>query len=248
MGSGYKPVTQAVVDVAHHEHDSKKKWPVAAIASTSSSANDVDSHPVATIMGFALNPTSYTTINASDVLSEDDEEDELNSDVCACNVLIESIDDPVITPPKANNTCAPLTVPHLFWQASCSPINNLPLTFDCLLDVGSHLVIIREDLINQLKLCCKKLDKPVFTETTMHDGQKNVIEFDEIVKLQLYDASGHYISKSVCVVISASLCVPILLGLPFLKHNNIIINYEFHTNMLKLCTQLLEELKTTLLC
>ena len=115
----------------------------------------------------------------------------------------------------------------------------------------------------------------------MHDGQKNVIEFDEVVKLQLYDASGHYVSKSVHTVISPSLCVPILLGLPFLKHNNIIIdikvntaidknngfnllnpsipqkpkpkvqkskfNYEFHANILKLCTQLLEELKAKLL-
>ena len=114
-GSGYKPVTQVVVNVAHCEHDSKKKWPVATIASTSSSANDIDSHPVATIMGFALNLAGYTTINTSDVLSKDDEEDKLNSDVRACNALIESIDGPVITPPKANNTRAPLTVPHLFW-------------------------------------------------------------------------------------------------------------------------------------
>ena len=229
-------------------------------------------------MGFTSNPTGYTTINASDV-PEYDEEDKLNSDVRACNMLIESIDNPVITLPKANNTCVPLTVPHLFWRASCSPINDLPLTFNCLLNVGSHLVIIREDLINQLKLRCKKLDKPVFAETAMHNGRKNVIEFDKIVKLQLYDASGHYISKSICAVISASLCVPILLGLPFLKHNNIIIdveantaidknngfnllnpvipekpkpkfqklkfNSEFHTNMLKLCAQLSEELKTT---
>ena len=155
-GSGYKPVTQTVVNVAHRKHDSKKKQPVAAITSTSSSANDVDLHPVAAIMGFASNTASYTAINTSDVLSKDNEEDELNSNVHACNVLIESIDNPVITPPKANNTCAPLTVPHLFWQVSCSPINDLPLTFDCLLNVGSHLVIICEDLVNQLKLHRKK--------------------------------------------------------------------------------------------
>ena len=107
-------------------------------------------------MGFTSNPAGYTAINTSDILSEDDEEDELNSNVHACNVLIESIDDPVITPPKANDTHAPLTVPHLFWRVSCSPINDLPLTFDCLLDVGSHLVIICEDLVNQLKLHHKK--------------------------------------------------------------------------------------------
>ena len=147
-GSRYKPVTQAVFDVTCYKHGSKKKWPVATIASTSSSASDVDSYPVAAIMGFASNPTRYTAINTSDVLSKGDEEDKLDSDVCACNTLIESIDNPVITPPKANNTHAPLTVPHLFWQASCSPINNRLLTFDCLLNVGSHLVIIHEDIVD----------------------------------------------------------------------------------------------------
>ena len=63
----------------------------------------------------------------------------------------------------------------------------------------------------------------------MHDGRKNVIAFDEFVNLQLYDASGHYILKTVCAVISPSLCVPILLGLPFLKHNNIVIDIEAKT-------------------
>ena len=63
----------------------------------------------------------------------------------------------------------------------------------------------------------------------MHDGRKNVIAFDEFVNLQLYDASGHYISKTVHAVISPSLCALILLGLPFLKYNNIVIDIEAKT-------------------
>ena len=35
--------------------------------------------------------------------------------------------------------------------------------------------------------------------------------------------------KTVCAVISPSLCTPILLGLPFLKHNNIVIDIEAKT-------------------
>ena len=38
-----------------------------------------------------------------------------------------------------------------------------------------------------------------------------------------------YVLKTVCTVISPSLCVPILLGLPFLKHNNIVIDIEVNT-------------------
>ena len=63
----------------------------------------------------------------------------------------------------------------------------------------------------------------------MYNGKKNVIAFDEFVNLRLYDASGHYISKTIHAVISPSLCVPILLGLPFLKHNNIVIDIEANT-------------------
>ena len=99
-------------------------------------------------------------------------------------------------------TGTPLTVPHLFWRASYSPADDFPLTFDCLLDLSSHLVIIRESLVDQLKLCRKRLREPIFTKTTMHDGRKNIIAFEEFVNLRLYDASERYISKTVRTVIS----------------------------------------------
>ena len=180
-------------------------------------------------MGFASNPAGYTTNNVSDVLLDKDEEDELNSDVHTCNAIIGSIDGAVITPPKVDEHHAPMTVPHLFWCTSYSPVGDLPITFNCLLDVGSHLVIICEDLVNKFKLHCKRLRTPIFTKTAMHNDQKNVIEFGEFVKLQLYNASGQYISKYVHAVISSSLCVPILLGLPFLKHNSIVSDVDMNT-------------------
>lgn len=65
------------------------------------------------------------------------------------------------------------------------------------------------------------------------DGLK-VLEFHEFVKLKLYDSSGAYIAKTVCVVISHTLCAPVLLGLCFLKHNNIIIDVEAQTTIDKL--------------
>ena len=63
----------------------------------------------------------------------------------------------------------------------------------------------------------------------MHNGRKNIIAFEEFVNLQLYNASGHYVLKTVRTVISPSLCAPILLGLPFLKHNDIMIDVEART-------------------
>jgi hypothetical protein len=43
-------------------------------------------------LGFASNPAGYTAANASDVLFDEDEEDELESDVRVCNAIIEDID------------------------------------------------------------------------------------------------------------------------------------------------------------
>ena len=48
------------------------------------------------------------------------------------------------------------------------------------------------------------------------------------MKLKLYDPSGHYNSKTVHAVISPSLCMPVLLGLPFFKHNGIIVDTNAH--------------------
>ena len=45
-------------------------------------------------------------------------------------------------------------------------------------------------------------------------------------KLKLYDSSGVYITKTVHTVISCTLCTPVLLVLPFLKHINIVIDIE----------------------
>ena len=108
------------MDIAYHEHKTEKKCPVAAV------------------MGFTSNPARYTVNNVSNVLSDDDKEDELNSNVHTCTAIIESIDEAAVTPPKVDKSLAPLTVPHMFWQVSYSPVDNLPLTFDCLLDVSSH--------------------------------------------------------------------------------------------------------------
>ena len=39
------------------------------------------------------------------------------------------------------------------------------------------------------------------------------------------------ISQKPCAVISPTLCTPVLLGLPFLKHNDIIIDIDCHTTI-----------------
>lgn len=111
---------------------------------------------------------------------------------------------------------APMMVPHIFWHTSTSPPDSLPVQFDCLLDIGSHLVIFHEQLVNDLNLCCHKLQKPIISKLAIQPDGPKVLEFHNFVKLKLYDYSGAYITKTVHTVISPTLCAPVLLGLPFL--------------------------------
>ena len=49
------------------------------------------------------------------------------------------------------------------------------------------------------------------------------------MKLKLFNPSGHYVLKTVCTIVSCSLCTPVLLGLPFLKHNGIVVDANANT-------------------
>jgi hypothetical protein len=56
-----------------------------------------------------------------------------------------------------------------------------------------------------------------------------VVQLTEWVKLSLYDVSNLWSSKTVRAVIAPSLCAPVILGLPFLSHNNIVIDHAART-------------------
>ena len=171
----------------------------------------------------------------SAVLSNNEDEDELDSsEFCGqLAVIIKDISDATLDSLnllKADSEfVAPMMVPHMFWCASTSPPDSLPIQFDCLLDIGSHLVIIHEQLVKDLNLHCHKLQKPIISELAIQPNGPKVLEFHDFINLKQYDYSGAYIAKTVCAVISPTLCAPVLLGLPFLKHDSIIIDVDCHT-------------------
>ena len=67
------------------------------------------------------------------------------------------------------------------------------------------------------------------------EGKKHVVRLNEWVKLSLYDVSGSWTSKTVRAIIAPSLCAPVILGLPFLEHNNIVIDHATRTVIDKTC-------------
>ena len=237
-GSGYKVITQATTDAAQHVHKSRSKKPVGAIATTSMNATAGPSaHPVTSIMGYSSNPTRYVVNYSSAVLTDDKDMDELaSSEGCKhthAAAIVENID--VAAPNHGcpltvkTNPVAPITVPHMFWHALVLPPDSLPLQFDYLLDIGSHLVIIQDQLVDDLKLCCQKVQNAIISELVIQPDVPKVLEFNKYVKLKLYDSSGTYTVKTMHAVISQTLCTPVLLGLPFLQHNNIVIDVNSHT-------------------
>ena len=191
-------------------------------------------HPVAAIMPGVPNPTAYHAANVTTVLEGSDDSDD---EVSNCNsdfvgAFIESVESPAntVSLPETPKELAPLMVPHLFWRASVSPPESLPYSFDCLLDNGSHIVLIRDSLVNELGLRKKRLKTPIETDVAMNvsENEKSVT-LHEFVKLSLYDTSGEYRAKTVRAIVALNLCCPVLLGLPFLSHNNIVVDHAKRT-------------------
>ena len=61
----------------------------------------------------------------------------------------------------------------------------------------------------------------------MHLNKNNTsVTFHDFVKLSLYDVSGEYCAKPVRTIVASNLCCPIVLRLPFLVHNNLIIDHS----------------------
>ena len=129
---------------------------------------------------------------------------------------------------KAPHTdIASLTVSHMFWKCSINgEAEDFPVLISAMIDHGSHLVLISEDFTTALVLKHCKLHAPMAVEVAIPDKTvKHIISLSEWVKLWLYDPSGSWTSKTVRAIIAPLLCTPIILGLPFLEHNNIVIDH-----------------------
>src|SRR6202040_2625229 len=105
-----------------------------------------DIHPVTAVFPGIPNPTNYLALNASNTIGGNNDSDTLvssHSSYPAVAAVIECIDNQaVLATTAADNALVLLSVPHLYWRASANVPNDVPLNFDCLLDNGSHLVLI----------------------------------------------------------------------------------------------------------
>ena len=106
------------------------------------------------------------------------------------------------------------------------------MTINCLLDNGAHLILIRPETITDLALPIHKLETPI-SITLALEGKKTISIFHDYVYLQLMSRNNEWMSKTICTLVAPGLCSNILLGLPFLTHNNIVIDHAAHTTINK---------------
>lgn len=216
----YKPLMQSFVDLI-------KKCLCKLIAAVLDDDNFVlnaPTTPVAAVIGTVNSPTAYMPTNTENVIEGDsgsDSEVHMNAMIAAVTTAIA---DSVL---KAQNDLAPLTVPHFFWRACVNGgQDGFPIIFDALLDHGSHTVLISETFTVNLSLKRHKLHEPMSVEIAMpRKGKKVIVKLFKWVKLKLYDLSGAWTSKTLRTMIGPSLCANVILGGPFLAHNNIVIDH-----------------------
>jgi hypothetical protein len=178
--------------------------PVAAVAGSSNNDDASTSSvptPVAAVMGMMSNPVTYTAPNLTSVLKGDSFSDESvsipNPRVTASPIRPPVPASSVLTAPYED--LAPLTVPHLYWKCSVNGADNdFPAIFDALLDHGADTVFISERFASELSLKRRKLYQPMSVEMVMPgEGEKQIVNMSEWVKLQLRDPSSGWKSKAI---------------------------------------------------
>ena len=123
---------------------------------------------------------------------------------------------------------SPIAIDHLRWHANIFGANDFPMTFECLLDSGAHLNLIRPEAVVDLGLSVKKLKRPIPIAVAFQDSSA-VKSFEDYVSITLSSRNNAWSSHTVKAIVAPGLCHDILLGLPFLSHNQIVIDHTART-------------------
>src|SRR5262245_49479110 len=98
-----------------------------------------------------------------------------------------------------------------------------------MIDIGAHGVFIDPHIVNNLGFRRFKLSKPCRINLALQNGQHSVVSLDEYVKIKPYTTNSAWSSVTLKAIIAPGLCVPLLLGVPFLESNHIVIDCNSRT-------------------
>jgi len=123
----------------------------------------------------------------------------------------------------------PLKSKHFIWKCKVNggPTVDFPLMVHTLIDNGAHIVLIRPELVKQLHLPVYTLETPeevdVAIDTSCKKTKKQILS--SFVILHLTSPDNVFVAKPVCALITPGLCMPVILGLPWLEHNRIVCDH-----------------------
>lgn len=116
---------------------------------------------------------------------------------------------------------------------SVRPCHLLPICVNALIDHGSPLVLIDEQLVSKLGLRICALPRAMPVTMAMSGEVKDPFLLTHYVQLSCLSLDERFCSKSVRALLAPNLCTPLLLGAPFLSHNCIVIDHELRTCIAK---------------
>ena len=103
---------------------------------------------------------------------------------------------------------------------------DFPLTFSSLVDNGAHVVLIRPDVVDQLRLQRHPLKTPEIVSVAIEDGKKKKkMKLYHYVKFAVTSVDNVWTSKVIHAIVAPGLCMPVILGLLFLIDNNIVTDH-----------------------
>ncbi|PPQ80795.1 hypothetical protein CVT24_011431 [Panaeolus cyanescens] len=130
---------------------------------------------------------------------------------------------PPVLPEDADSSVdsvSPSSAPHLIWDCLSHDDEGSPLRLSCMLDSGAHLVLVRPDIVKKLGLIPQRARKPQLMSLALENAVRTVKLFNYAL-ITLTSLNSAFIAKPIIAFIVPDLCSDILLGMPFLTHNDI---------------------------
>jgi len=124
---------------------------------------------------------------------------------------------------------APLCSEHLIWNRQINSLmDDFPVKTRALIDNGAHLVLICPELVDRLGLKKYHLKTLELVNIAIRKEKKKT-ELYYYVKLSLSSLDSAWTSCTIRVIIAPGLCLPIILGLPWLEQNHIVMDHAART-------------------
>lgn len=138
------------------------------------------------------------------------------------------------SPDYSDDECAPFSCSNLFWNCHLpSPSLTSPVPVKGLVDGGSSVVLIKEDLARRLKLPILQASEP-FTCQAAFSANNTSLSLSSFIKIRPESIDGQFSSHTLRTFVSPTLVTDLILRLPFLTLNSLIINHGSNSCIVRL--------------